>query len=275
MLERACIAESHAFETVEQIDETCRRLQASGVANPWADMTGGPPLLDTLYFASSWVWAKGGDFIRVDGKHTIFNSTEARTGLRAYYDLYRYMPHNPAPETGEDVTDLFFDRRVAAIMTGPWILERERYRNLPVDERSRMGAALPPGPSFVGGAHLMVWAHVSPRIEPTAVELIRYLSAPQIQVGFARQAGMLPARLDALQQPPFATDPHLQVFVKALETGRAHTRIPLWGMVEDRLSTALAAIWTGIKQNPQQDLDVLISEQLEPLADRLDMLLSR
>ena len=275
MLERAGVAESHAFQTAEQIDETCHRLQASGVATPWADETGGPSPLNTFYFASSWVWAKGGDFISADGKHAIFNSAEARAGLRAYYDLYRYMPHEPAPETGEDVTDLFFDRRVAAIITGPWIFERERYRNLPADTLSRMGAALLPGPSFVGGVHLAAWAHVSPHIEPDVIELVRYLSAPQIQVSYAQQIGLLPARLDALQQPPFATDPHLQIFVKALETGRAHTRIPLWGMVEDRLSTALSAIWTSIKQNPQQDLDVLISEQMEPLADRLDMLLSR
>ncbi len=54
-----------------------------------------------------------------------------------------------------------------------------------------------------------------------------------------------------------------------------HALIPMWGMVEDRISIALTTIWSSIKQNPQQDLDTLISAQLRSLADRLDMLLSR
>jgi multiple sugar transport system substrate-binding protein len=138
-----------------------------------------------------------------------------------------------------------------------------------------VGAALPPGPSFVGGVHLVIWAHVNPRIESAAIDLIRYLSAPPIQTEFARRTGLLPARLEVLQQPPFTTDPRLQVLVKAMAGGRSHAGIPSWGLVEERLSTALTAIWSSLKQDPQQDLDALISAQLEPLADRLDMLLSR
>ncbi len=274
MLDRAGIDESQAFQTVEQVAETCRRLRASGVTTPWAVLTSGPSL-DTVYYVSSWLWAQGGDFVSPDGKYVLFNSAEARAALRAYYDLYRYMPHDPAPTTEDDVTDLFFDRRVAAIITGPWLLERERYHRLSSDELGRLGTALPPGPSFVGGAYLGIWAHVNPRIESAAIELIRYLSAPQIQAEYAQRTGLLPARLEALRQPPYTTDPRLQVMVKAMERGRSHAGIPSWGLVEERLSAALTAIWTGVQQNPQQDVDVLISAQLEPLADRLDLLLSR
>jgi len=155
------------------------------------------------------------------------------------------------------------------------MLERERYHQLSVDELSRLGAALPPGPSFVGGVHLVVWAHIDPRAEKIAVELVHYLGNLETQVGYAQRMGLLPARLGALQQPPYATDPRLQVFVKAMEGGRSHASIPMWGMLEDKISIALTTIWSSIKQNPQQGLDVLISEQLEPLADRLDVLLSR
>ena len=274
MLDRAGIDESQAFQTVEQIGETCHRLQASGVTEPWATLTGGTAS-NLVYYASSWLWAKGGDFVSPDGKYVVFSSAEARAALRAYYDLYRYMPHNPAPTTEEDVTDLFFDRRVAAIITGPWLFARERYHQLSTDELSRLGAALPPGPSFVGGLHLGIWAHVHPRIEAAAIDLIHDVSAPQIQAEFAQRTGLLPARLDALQQPPYATDPRLQVLVKAMERGRSHAGIPSWGLVEERLSAALAAIWSSVKQDPQRDLDELISAQLEPLADRLDLLLSR
>ena len=274
MLDRASLDGSQAFQTLEQVDETLHRLQACGVPEPWAMVTG-RTTLDIVYYASSWLWAKGGDFISPDGKYVVFRSTEARTALRAYYNLYRYMPHDPMPTTENEVTDLFFDRRVAAIMTGPWLLERERYRRLSADELSRLGAALPPGPSFIGGAHLGIWAHVNPRLESAAIELIQCLSAPPVQVEYARQTGLLPARLEALRQPPYTTDPRLQIMVKAMESGRSHAGIPSWGLVEERLSTALATIWADIKQNPQRDLDVLIGAQLEPLASRLDLLLSR
>lgn len=274
MLDRAGVDESQAFQTIAQVDETCRRLQAGGVAEPWAVLTSGSSL-DTVYYASSWLWAHGGDFVSPDGKYSVFNSAEARAGLRAYYDLYRYMPHEPVPETEEDVTELFFDRKVAAIITGPWLFERARYHQLSPAELSRLGAALPPGPSFIGGLHLVIWAHVNPRIESAAIDLIRDLSAPHIQREFAQRTGLLPARLEALRQPPYTTDPRLQVMVKALESGRSHAGIPSWGLVEERLAAALTAIWTSLKQDPRQDLDVLISAQLEPLADRLDLLLSR
>ena len=274
MLDRAGLDGSQAFQTVEQLDETLRRLQASGVPAPWAVITGGTTP-DIIYYASSWLWAKGGDFVSPDGKYVVFSSAEARAALRAYYNLYRYMPHDPVPVTEEEVTDLFFNRRVAAIMTGPWLLERERYHRLSTDELSCLGAALPPGPSFIGGAHLGIWAHVNPRLESAAIELIQCLSAPPVQVEYARQTGLLPARLEALRQPPYTTDPRLQIMVKAMENGRSHAGIPSWGLVEERLSTALATIWTDIQQNPQQDLDALIGAQLEPLANRLDLLLSR
>lgn len=274
MLDHAGLDGAQAFQTIEQIADTLRRLQASGVAEPWAVVTGGTTP-NTVYYTSSWLWAKGADFVSPDGKYVVFSSPEARAALRAYYELYQYMPHDPAPITEEEVTDLFFDRRVAAVLTGPWLLERERYLKLSAAELSRLGAALPPGPSFIGGAHLGIWAHVNPRIESAAIELIRYLSAPHIQVQYAQQTGLLPARLEALQQPPYSTDPRLQVMVKAMASGRSHAGIPSWGLVEDRLAAALTAIWAGLKQDPQQDLDALISAHLEPLADRLDLLLSR
>jgi multiple sugar transport system substrate-binding protein len=221
------------------------------------------------------LWARNTDFISADGKQAMLDSPEVRAALRAYYSLYQYMPHDPTPDTEEDVTDFFFDRRVAAIATGAWMLQRERYRQLPADQLDLVRTALLPGPSFVGGIHLVIWTHVESRTVDVLMDLIRYLSDSYIQLEYAQRMGMLPSRFDLLQQPPFSTDPRLQVFVKAMEGGRSHASIPMWGMLEDKISLALTGMWSSIKQNPRQDLDELISAQLGPLADRLSTLLSK
>jgi ABC-type glycerol-3-phosphate transport system substrate-binding protein len=50
LLERAGVDEVEAFNTIENVNQTCRRLQASGVATPWATVIG---RRSPLYYASS------------------------------------------------------------------------------------------------------------------------------------------------------------------------------------------------------------------------------
>ncbi|HMB22909.1 MAG TPA: hypothetical protein VKP08_08780, partial [Anaerolineales bacterium] len=83
----------------------------------------------------------------------------------------------------------------------------------------------------------------------------------------------LPARTDVLQAPPYNTEPFCQVLTHGLETGRSFPAIPRWGLVEDQFMQVLAQLWENALAHPERNVDLLIAELLEPIAQRLDLIL--
>lgn len=272
MFEHAGIDEAGAFQSFEQTEGTLARLQAQGIATPWAVTT--RRTANTLYNISSWIWAAGGDFMSADGKRMRVAEPEALAGMAHYYGLYRYMPQRNEPLDGTATFELFQNQSVAAIVSGPWFLKWLRQRGMPPYTLSRIGVALLPGPSFVGGTGLVVWRHVAYDHDQLAVELTRYLVTSPTLLDFYHQAGLLPARHVLLSQPPFSTDPHYQKIIEALKAGRSHSRITMWGLVEERLITALAYIWDEVRADPRQDMTALVEHQMTPVVQRLDATLS-
>ncbi len=272
MFEHAGVDETGAFRTFEKVDETLASLQAHGITTPWAVTT--RRTANTLYNVFSWVWGAGGDFMSADGKRLLIAEPEARAGLAHYYRLYRYMPQQNEPMDGIATFDLFLNQNVAAIVSGPWFLKWLRQRGVPPYTLSRIGVSLLPGPSFVGGTNLVIWKHVAYDHDQTVIELARYLVTSPALLSFYHQSGLLPARRDLLEQPPFSTEPHYQKIIEALETGRPHPRIAAWGLVEDRLITTLAFLWDEVRAEPTRDVAALVEQHMVPLMQRLNMTLA-
>jgi ABC-type glycerol-3-phosphate transport system substrate-binding protein len=145
---------------------------------------------------------------------------------------------------------------------------------VPPDLFSRLGVTALPGSSFVGSTGLAIWKHVAYDHDQLAVDLVRFLMTSPTLLEFYRQVGLLPARRDLLAQPPFSTDPHYQKIIQALQSGRTHPRIIMWGLVEDRLAAALAQIWSEVRADPAQDIAPVVERNIAPLAQRLDATLA-
>ena len=269
MLEKAGVVEATAFSSFEAMEETLNRLKGV-ISTPWAFSTD-TSTHDTLYSASSWVWAVGGDFISPDGRKTLLSMPLVRSALKTFFGLHRFMPKVDQPMNGDKVIGLFTQRQVAAILGGPWILSNLRGQAQMAGLLPQLGIALTPGPSFVGGMNLVVWQHT--RYEQECIELIRHLVAPQAQIEYCPIIGLMPARAEALADPFYSADPYYQVLVEALHKGRVSTGIPLWGMVEDKLSINFAQIWLDIFKQPASSLDAILSRHLDVLAKRLDITL--
>jgi multiple sugar transport system substrate-binding protein len=269
MLEKAGVDEAAAFASFEGIEETFSRLKKI-IPAPWAVPTDGSTQ-DTLHNASSWVWAVGGDFVRADGRKISFALPEVLAALKAYFGLYRFMPKGIHPLSGDQMVDLFQRRQVAAILCGPWLLPYLQEQPDFSEYASKFGIALPPGPSFVGGSDLIIWRHA--RYEEECIELIRHLASPQAQIEFCPASGLLPVRMEALADPFYTNDPYNKVLVEAVNKGRVPTPFALWGMVEDKLSTSFAQVWSDIFTRPGDSLDAILTRHLEGLARRLDIML--
>ena len=100
--------------------------------------------------------------------------------------------------------------------------------------------ALVPGVPFVGGSNLAIWEHS--RRAKEASELVRFLSSRPVQATTVPQAGLLPVRLDVVNDPPFTTDPLYQVLSQGLKTGRGLRATYLWGLAESKLVAALTRV---------------------------------
>ena len=271
MLEQAGLDPRTAFQSPEQFEKTCARLQRV-VSTPWVSMTD-PSSHNIVYQAASWVWAKGGDFLSPDGRRVLIGEPAARAGLRSFFSLYRFMPHTGQPIEDTRTFDLFMNRQGAALMSGPWLLVNLKERGLSPDRLAQIGIALPPGPPFVGGTYLVVWQHT--RHPNEVIDLIRRLTRPQFQAEFCPLGGLLPVSPETWAADVFAADQNYQVLFQAMKNGRSFLNVPLWGMVEDKLTLAFGQIWTDLIAQPDQDIDAVLAKHLDTAVDRLDVALAQ
>jgi multiple sugar transport system substrate-binding protein len=276
LLEQAGVDASQAFLSNENMVAAFTKLQQAGIAG-WIVPTNDTQ--NTIYDISTWLWGAGGDFLSADGQQAIINSAAARRGAHAYFDLLRFMPEHTAPFTDDSVLENFFARRAACTIAGPWLLNSLRMKKGQETENllPRLGTALLPGPSFVGGTLLVSWKHSLHPVE--SVELISRLTSAKFQADYCQISGLLPVRQN-LWSPEFVDgNEHLATFYQALQKGRGLPPKALWGMIEDRLIKTLFAIWQELYtvQTPGKAVDTLdeiIAKHFDVFATRLNITLS-
>jgi multiple sugar transport system substrate-binding protein len=272
LLSQTGLQETSAFASIENFVHTLEALQKIGVEIPLAIPTAGNSV-SVLHNASSFVWKMGGDWITSDGKRVLLSSPNTLAGLNAYFGLHRFLPSAARNLTDEACVHTYLDGRVAITFRSPDLLNQINNGKTPEKISENTGIAMQPGVPFVGGSNLVIWKHIQPAQEPAAVKLVRYLTSSENMMTQFKEIGYIPANLDALNQVE-----HDQAYVpltQSLKIGRALQRVPLWGLVEDRLAKALNHIWQGIFATPEPDVDLIIKNALLPLEDRLNITLSQ
>jgi multiple sugar transport system substrate-binding protein len=267
VLVQAGIDTSTAFRTPAALLETCARLQAAGVAHSIVL----PSLRTrmTLHNLAAWVWGSGGDFTSPDGKKVLFATEQARAALCAYFDLARYMSAAMCQRDEIQSDSAFLRGEAALTISGPWLHQSP---DAAPEVFANARQALPPGIPYIGGSQLVIWKHTR-QVEP-ALALTRYLTDLDAQVRLVQASGLFPTRLDVLEREPFHSDPFYQMAGEGLKTGRAFPALSLWGLVENKLVEAFAAIWTEIFARPEADIHAIVDSHLTQTAQRLNSTLS-
>jgi multiple sugar transport system substrate-binding protein len=257
--------ERTAFASHRLLVNTLDRLVESGVPVPLALPTHGSRMI--IHHIASWIWGAGGRFLTEGGGRTLFQDPPALTGMCEYFGLERYLT-DPARGLDEAESDALYAQGHAALtISGAWLLTAAAPEIV-----AQTRVVFPPGVPFVGGSHLVCWKHTRHRL--LAVKLIQYLASAKVQAAWARQAGLLPTRLDVLSQPPFSNEPIYWLLARGLQRGRSFPGVPLWGLVEERLNEAYSDLWAEILSEPGLDLERTIAARLRPLARELDLTLS-
>ncbi len=268
LLRQAEVDERTAFQTYAQLEQTLKRLKASG----WEMLLALPvrsSRYSTLHNVSSWIWGAGGDILSPDGKRVLFDQPKALRAMRMYYGLHRYFP--PALfQSDKPINPRVFWQGQAAVAVGGSWLAGTTASMLPEVSR-HLGVSRLPGTSFVGAQSLVVWQHS--RHPAAAVELVNYLVQPSVQAEYARALNLMPSSVELLSAPPYADDPSGKIMAQAALSGRAFPTISLLGLVEDKLSLALEQIWDDVLANPDGELESIIYNRIEPLARQLNLTL--
>ena len=270
LLKAAGVEEKTAFGTHKQLENTLKRLQKNGVSNPWIIPTA--KTTNTLHNIRSWIGGATGDFVDADHRRVTFADKASRSGIKNYYSLYRFLSPEFYGFTPPQVDGVFQRKEAAVTINGPWAIFHPS-APLPSQDLKNIGVAPLPGVSSVLASDLVIWKHTSVRHERIAVNLVKFLTSHKAQLQCPKHSGLLPARLETLESKSFSADPFYQVFVDGLKSGRSLPTMRLWGLVEERLTAALAVLWAKILAEPNPDLDAIIKAELEPLAQRLNHIL--
>lgn len=266
MLEKAGIKNFEAaFSTDAALLETLKTLQLNGCAYPLALTTKNISMI--LHEASHWIWNAGGYLMNDDNQKVTFNLPAAMEGWKNYFSLKQFI--SPETFTVPSAGDFFRSKEAAIHLGGPWMGLVGRQVN--PEWGNKIGVTTAPGTAYVGGASFVIWQYSIHSYE--AFELVRFLSSQPTSIPASPHAIELPTRRDAINAPSVANDAFHRTYLEALQNGRSFPTIRLWGSIEDKLIAETASIWTELFANPTQDLDECLHRHLDPLADRLNIVL--
>lgn len=271
LLEKAGVDESTAFSSLEHLHETVEKLRAAGNQIPLA-LTTQRYSRASLHNMANWVWTYGGDFISKDGQTLLLSDPKTRQGMKAYFSLHKHMPPAAQSLNDSECYSAFVEGQAAMTLRNSGMLYAAKDVASFAPYRDKLGLAAMPGVNFVGGSNLVMWKHISPQMERYAISLLEYLASPQVQYDFNIRHSIFPARLESLQKVKKETA--FAPVMDAIMAGRSFHKFRLWGLVEDKLTTAISNIWQALYSQENPNIETEIANVLDPLERRLQLTIS-
>jgi multiple sugar transport system substrate-binding protein len=264
ILAEAGVDPETAFADPQSMVDAVLHLRDLGVALPW--ITSNVTSLNTLHLISTWIWAGGGDFVSEDGRHLVFAEPGAIESMSAFFQMGRCMGPKRREYTYGNAIDLFWRGDAAITMDGTWMYADQK-SHASQKVLDNLGVALAPGPAFVGGSNLVVWANHADA-QP-AWELLKFLSEPDSVSTMCALIGLAPAKLSLLhaQGAGSAFDAILN---RAMETGRAPSNHRFSSIVEDNLHYAFGLVWADMLKFPDKNPRDSLRNYILPLKARLE-----
>ncbi len=266
-----------AFGAIESLSQTVRKLEQSHLEIPWLMPSAPAPYSDLVHMAASWIWEAGGDYLHIDenGEEIVLNSPAAFSGLKAWLELYRLIPKAYSSLNQFDSSNLFARGRAAAVVADNRFATSVLMDNVDETVKKNLGVAPLTGVPWYGGGSLVIWRHTQgfPERERAAVELVRFLTGKTSELRWAKEVHSLPARVEVLHELYPTGNPLNLAFTRASESGRAYPAVPLWRRLEYQIAQGLHQCLQQARDEPSRDIEAILHDQLDPLAERLNLTL--
>jgi multiple sugar transport system substrate-binding protein len=273
LLEKAGLDGATAFATPSAFEETISKLEELHCAeHSWLMPYVPFPYNDFVHTAASWVWSSGGQLIDNRGKQVLFDSPATLAGLKAYFKLLRRQPQIDS-SGAIDCMQKLIDGKAAAVLTDA----RSILTHLQEDtsEIRNIGTASLMSIPWSGGGNLVIWRHTygyPDRLE-AAFKLAEFLSRKSTMLEIGRRAHILPARVDALDELIPPEHPLRPVMIQLVSSSRTYRTIPLWRRIEHQFGQELSTIAKTIMEDPDTDLDKILTDTMKALTQRLNLTL--
>lgn len=176
--------------------------------------------------------------LRQGGRFGNFRSAGFCRALGFYMERFA-SGHAPSISGGEiaNLWQEFGRGTFAAYISGPWNIG-ELDRRLPEALRNSWATAPLPGPrgpgaSTAGGSSLVMFRRSRRRAD--AMQLLSYLSRPDVQLRLYALTGDMPPRRSAWSRAPLAGDERARAFATQLERTRPSPAVPEWERIAQEM----------------------------------------
>lgn len=200
----------------------------------------------------AFAWGNGGGILDEDGR-VVFASEQNLEALEFYQALAKYS----LKEKQEVLDHDFKTGKLGMQVSGAWNL-----RNYEVDAPGLdYGVALVPRPSpargehasFAGAEMLVIFENSARKAD--ALKLARFLQEyPQAKRVSLKVRSVFPAAREALEDPAFADDERVSIFVQQSLTSETAPAHPGWIDMEDIINRAIEEVLYG-RVEPRASLD--------------------
>ena len=273
LLKKAGLSGATAFATPHSLEESVRSLAALNETEvPWLMPVVPHPFNDLVHMAASWIWSSGGHIMDNRGKQILINSPAALAGLKSFLKLLRHVPNDGY--LGADMCmDALMDGKAAAVVTdAASLLTAVQNKSQNIED---IAAASLMSIPWSGGGSIVIWRHTygyPDRLE-ASYKLAEFLVRKHTMLELANNSNILPARTDALDEL-FPPDHILRpVMLQLISTGRSYRPIALWHRIEHQFGVELGEAANKLMKDPDADLDVVVTQTMNSLADRLNLTL--
>ncbi len=189
-----------------------------------------------------WLWAAGGEFLNADHTKAAFNTPEGLKALTFVSDMLQNHGSQPGP------WGLFGDQKACMQLDGSWLFG---YRK---DAPFQWGIAPVPAPeggstaSNVGGEHIFMFNSV--KNKAAALEFIKYITSPEVQLQWDELTGFLPVRKAVADNPDYLkwvndTEPRMLPFVQGMATAHARPATTQYNAVSEAFSREIQLALLG------------------------------
>ena len=273
LLAQAGLDGATAFATPSAFEATIRRLEELHCTEyAWLMPYIPFPQNDFVHTAASWVWSSGGHLLDNRGKQVLFDSPATIAGLKSFFKLLRRLPK--MDYLGADqCAQMLMQGKAAAVLTDSRYILHELQKDSP--EVANIGTASLMSIPWSGGGNIVIWRHTygfPDRLE-AAFKLAEFLTRKSTMLEVGRQAHILPARVDALDELIPREHPLRPVMIQLVSSARTYRSIPLWRRIENQFGQELSLIARELFENPDADLDLLLKEMMGQLTHRLNLTL--
>ena len=273
LLAEAGLNGNTAFATPQAFEQSIQKLEAlRAVEHAWLMPIVRNPFSDLVHIAASWVWSSGGHLIDNRGKQVVFNSPAALVGLKSFFTLLCRMPKTDY-FGADQCMEAIVNGKAAAVITDVRAFVAAT-QNQP-HNMENVGAASLMSIPWSGGGSVVIWRHTQgyPDKFDACNKLVEFMARKPIMLELARESTILPSRTDALDEL-FKTDHALRpVMLQLISTGRSYRPIALWHRIEYQIGVELGGIVKELMQNPDADLDAIVTSTMNSLANRLNLTL--